>query len=219
MLYEFLSTNRTALLEKSADMSALQGTRSEPQSQSYGQISVFLDQLINILRLEESADAAASCAIGAGQSSLPATTMEMTRSAISHGRELRRLGFTIEEVVRNYGGMCQAITTLAIDMDAGIKVVEFRTLNRCLDEAIAKAVVAYTSPDLDPDSHEGPVTKMASRRLDGLAAMFHHAETATSAVRAIRSGRVGMEGATGAVLDRSLESLGMLIQDAIDQEI
>ena len=144
--------------------------------------------------------------------------MEVARSAISRGRELRRLGFTIEEVVRNYGGMCQAITTLAIDMDAGIEVVEFRTLNRCLDEAIAKAVVAYTSPDLDPDSHEGLVTKMASRRLDGLAAMFHHAETATSAVQAIRSGRVGMEGATGAVLDRSLESLGMLIQNAIDQE-
>ena len=68
MLHEFLSTNHIVLLEKSADMSALQGTRSEPQNHSDGQISVFLDQLINILRLEESAGAAASCAIGAGQS-------------------------------------------------------------------------------------------------------------------------------------------------------
>ena len=139
-------------------------------------------------------------------------TTEVARSAASHGRELHRLGFTIDEVVRNYGGMCQAITALAIDLDAGIEVAEFRTLNRCLDEAIAQAVVAYTSPERRQEP--GGAAKDATR-LDNLAAMYHYADSATAAVAALRTGRVGLEGATGAVLDKSLKSLSRLIDEAI----
>jgi hypothetical protein len=198
-------------------MSASQGSRSEPQNDSYGRISIFLDQLIDILRLEELSGAMPSHAGGAGVAPAPVPTAEMARSAASHGRELHRLGFTIDEVVRNYGGMCQAITTLALELDAGMEVAEFRTLNRCLDEGIAQAVVAFTSPDLGAgDTTPGSQPKDAAR-LDGLASMFHYVGTATAAVQALRTGRVGLEGATGAVLDRSLKNLTRLIDDAVRQ--
>ncbi|MBC7437573.1 MAG: hypothetical protein H7332_16080 [Bdellovibrionales bacterium] len=200
-------------------MSALQGARNELQSDSYGRISIFLDQVADILRLEELAGVAPDYADSADEAekaaaARPATvpTAEVARSAASHGRELRRLGFTIDEVVRNYGGMCQAITTLAMDLEADMKVAEFRTLNRCLDEAIAQAVVAYTSPERRQEPSDAD--KDASR-LDTLAAMYHYADSAKAAVTALRTGRVGLEGATGAVLDNSLKSLSRLIDDAI----
>ena len=215
MLHEFLAAHRTALLEKSAVMSALQSARTEPQSDSCGRISIFLDQQIDILQLEEGAAAVSSKAGNTGKPRLHVPTPELARSAASHGRELRSLGFTIEEVVRNYGGMCQAITTLAIDLDAGIMVAEFRTLNRCLDEGIAQAVVPYTSPELGRDGRTRTGSPKDDVLLDALAAMFHHVETATAAIRVVRTGRVGLEGATGAVLDRSLKSLSMLIESAI----
>lgn len=197
-------------------MATLQGSRSAAQCETYGQISIFLDQLVEILVVEEQTGAVPFIENASAASPLPVPTTELAHSATSHGKELRKLGFTIEEVVRTYGGLCQAITTLAIDLNAGIEVVEFRTLNRCLDEGIAQAVVAYGTPDPAPKLLAPGVPLKRADRLDDLAAMFSHVETAISAALAARAG-VGLGGATGVVLDRSLESLSSLIQEQIRQ--
>ena len=39
-------------------------------------------------------------------------------------------GFTVAQVVRDYGDFCQSITDLAMEMDAPISTDGFRTLNR-----------------------------------------------------------------------------------------
>ena len=52
--------------------------------------------------------------------------------AARHGKELLALGFTVDEVVHDYGDLRQAITGLALERDAPFLVDEFRTLNRCL---------------------------------------------------------------------------------------
>src|SRR5690348_15397486 len=57
--------------------------------------------------------------------------------------ELLQQGFTVDQVVHDYGDLCQAITDLAFDQSAPISTDEFRTLNRCLDNAIADAVTEY----------------------------------------------------------------------------
>jgi hypothetical protein len=49
----------------------------------------------------------------------------------------------VSQVVHDYGDVCQAITELAGEMDAPISTEDFRTLNRCLDDAIAGAVTEY----------------------------------------------------------------------------
>ena len=54
-----------------------------------------------------------------------------------------RLGFSVGQVVYDYGDLCQAVTELAFELNAKISVDEFQTLNRCLDDAIAQAVTEY----------------------------------------------------------------------------
>jgi signal transduction histidine kinase len=88
-------------------------------------VPVFLDQLRDALRL--------------GQ----VTNPEIGRSAIQHGHDLLRQGFSVSQVVHDYGDVCQAITELAVELDAPISIGDFRTLNRCLDDAIAGAVTEY----------------------------------------------------------------------------
>jgi hypothetical protein len=60
-----------------------------------------------------------------------------------HGHDLLLKGFTVSQVVHDYGDICQTITELALESKAPIDTADFRTLNRCLDEAIAGAVTVY----------------------------------------------------------------------------
>ena len=52
-------------------------------------------------------------------------------------------GFTVSQVVHDYGDVCQTITELAVETNAPIGTADFRMLNQCLDEAIASAVTIY----------------------------------------------------------------------------
>ena len=88
-------------------------------------VPVFLDQLVNALRL--------------GLRVNP----EITNSALQHGHDLLAQGFTVSQVVHDYGDVCQSITELAVEMNAPISTDDFRMLNRCLDDAIAGAVTEY----------------------------------------------------------------------------
>ena len=89
-------------------------------------VPLFLDQMVDALRL--------------GLRSSP----EIGRSAVLHGHDLLLQGFTVSQVVHDYGDVCQTITELAVEMNAPISTDDFRSLNRCLDEAIAAP-----SPDSD----------------------------------------------------------------------
>ena len=54
------------------------------------------------------------------------------------------LGFSVSQVVHGYGDICQASTELAIEQDEPITTDEFKTLNGCLDAAIAEALTEHT---------------------------------------------------------------------------
>jgi hypothetical protein len=41
-------------------------------------------------------------------------------------------GFTVSQVVHDYGDVCQSITDLAVEVNAPISTDDFRMLNRCL---------------------------------------------------------------------------------------
>jgi len=47
--------------------------------------------------------------------------------------------------VHDYGDVCQSVTALAVEQGVAISTDEFRTLNRCLDDAIADAVASFGS--------------------------------------------------------------------------
>ncbi len=204
MLHEFLIANRDELVrrcrEKVAKRSAPQPTTIELE---HG-IPLFLEQLIVTLRVELSAPRESA-------SHVPA---EIGATAGKHGNELLRKGFTVDQVVHDYGDLCQAITELAAERKAPVTVDEFRTFNRCLDNAIADAVTAFGRARDKLISAEG--AQQMNERLGELAhELRNHLNSAILAFDAIKTGNVAVTGATGNVLDRSL--LGL--RDVIDRSL
>ena len=144
-----------------------------------------------------------------------AVLSEMGATAKEHGRELLQHGFTIDQVVHDYGDLCQAATDLAVELDVPISNHEFRTLNRCLDNAIA---VAATEFNAQRDNIFADKDALANERLGCFAhELRNHLNSATLALTAIKAGSVGLTGATGAVLDRSLVALRRLIDRSLSE--
>ena len=139
MLHEFLTTNRIALIERCRVKVSKRSASQAIEAQQYG-IARFLDQLIETLHAQPARSRKISGAPDGGDK---AALSEMGVSAARHGRELSRQGYTVEQVVRDYGDLCQAITDAAFQCGARIEVDEFRTLNRCLDNAIAESVTEW----------------------------------------------------------------------------
>jgi signal transduction histidine kinase len=197
MLDQFLCDNRRELIDRCRLRAA---QRSPPRSGAtpaeHG-IPVFLDQLIGCLRSAESSAAP-----------------QMGTSAASHGAELLRNDFTIDQVVHDYGDLCQAVMELAIERGAVIEVAEFRTLNLALDDAIADAVTEYCSGSSTLVAERG--MRAETERLGHLAhELRNQVHTATLALAAIKAGNVGVLGATGALLDRTMAELRRLVDRAL----
>ena len=153
---------------------------------------MFLDQLVDELRVGLSS----SSAIGT--------------AAVQHGRDLLHQGYTVSQVVHDYGDVCQAITEMAVERRASISPDDFRMLNRCLDDAIAGAVTEY-GHGRDQSLDRGPAGEKA--HLVGLAReLLTSIHTATVALEAIKSGHVGIAGSTGTVLDQSLSGAHVLME-------
>ncbi|MCU0688081.1 MAG: HAMP domain-containing histidine kinase [Polyangiaceae bacterium] len=159
-------------------------------------IPIFLDQLTEALRLESPSEAS------------------MGATATKHGSELLRHGFTVAQVVHDYGDACQSITELSIERDVEITTEDFRVLNRCLDNAIADAVTEYgRQRELDVSAQGA---QQETERLGSFAHELRNLlNNATLAFEAVKSGSVGVQGSTGAVLGRSLNRL----RDLVDRSL
>ena len=211
MLHEFLTSNRTVLIDRCRVMV---GSRSNPKAtedELVQGIPTFIDQLIETLKVEQSSESQNNSLTVRNARGEVASDVGTT--AALHGRDLFLKGFTIEQVVRDYGDVCQAVTNLAVETAAPISVDEFRTFNRCLDNAIAGAVTEYAkrTPAANDDNLQA-----SNARLGALAQeLRNHLNTSILAVTAMKSGSVGTDGATAAVLDRSL----MAMRDIIDRSI
>ncbi len=175
-------------------------------------IPIFLDQLIETLRVEQTSERGRSPEIsGIAGGGTPSQIGDM---ATLHGRNLLNQGFTLEQVVRDYGDVCQAVTNLAYELGARIEVDEFRTFNRCIDNAMASAVGAYALHQAAA-VEEDNVLASNSRMGSLVHELRNYLHIVTYAVQAIKAGNVGMLGATGAVLDRSLLGMRHLIDRSL----
>jgi len=215
MLHEFLFANRSELIERCVLKVARRPTPAATVAELSHGIPMFLDQLIKTLRIEQMSDPLRSREVsgpagGDGSSGLS----EIGKEAARHGFELLEHGFTVDQVVHDYGDLCQAIMDLAQGHSEPIDIDEFRTLNRCLDNAIADAVTEFGNRrELLTASRDA---KAMNERLGFLAHEVRNLiHTATLAVAAIKAGNVGLAGATGQVLDRSLIGLSNLINRSL----
>jgi hypothetical protein len=137
-------------------------------------------------------------------------------AALEHGRDLLRSGFTIAQVVHDYGDACQTITELAIERKAPIRTEEFRALNKCLDNAIAEAVTEYAR------QHELDALAEGTRRSNEYLGFFAHElrnllASGMLAFDALRSGSVGIRGSTADVLEHSLVGLRDLVDRSLTE--
>jgi signal transduction histidine kinase len=213
MLHEFLTNHRLDLIERCRFKVAKRLAPKITDAELAHGIPAFLDQLIKTLRVEQTSEPLRSRRVSGPAGGGPALS-EIGTTAALHGRELSLQGFTVEQVVHDYGDLCQAITDLAFERGTPIEIDEFRTLNRCLDNGIADAVTEYAFQR--NSLLENSEVRALNERLGFLAhELRNHLHIATLAVTAIKAGNVGITGATGAVLDRSLVGMRSLIDRSL----
>lgn len=196
MLSEFVTSNQPEIIARCrARVGARMAPRPTVFELEHG-IPLFLDQLATALRSKLAHAAAVST------------------TATKHGADLLRMGFSIAQVVHDYGDACQSITELAIEQGVTITTAEFQALNLCLDDAIAGAVTEFAR------QREIDIVDAHSRRAtEDLGYLAHELRnligTATLAYEALTSGSVGISGSTGAIVGRSLTRL----RDLVDRSL
>jgi hypothetical protein len=207
MLHEFVSSNRKEVISRCRSKV---GQRNSPpvtaSELEYG-VPLFLGQLVDALRSEHESGF---------PSKLPPSA-ESRHGAALHGKKLLEEGYTVEQVVHDYGDICQSITELAKERAAPVTVDEFHTMNRLLDNAIADAAASYGrhrdeahgAPHGDHDLHERMGTLAEDQR--------KLLETALKALDALKVGNIGLMGATGTLLEDSLVRLRDLIDRSLPE--
>jgi signal transduction histidine kinase len=198
MLHEFITQYRTDIIARTRDRVRGRPWPSVSSGELEHGVPLFLTQLSETLRLEATASPFSSDAIGS--------------TATRHGGELVAAGFTVSQVVHDYGDICQAITEIALEQNAPITVEEFHTLNRCLDTAIAEAVTEHTRVVTGQRSEQDVARLGASaHELRDLL------NTALLAFHALKRGTVPVNGSTGAVLGRSLTGMIAVVDRSLSE--
>ena len=192
MLHEFIAINREEIIRLCRAKVAKRSTPPPTAAEIDHGVPMFLDQLGNALRL-----------------GLTSNT-EISETAIQHGHDLLLQGFTMSQVVHDYGDICQSIIELATERKTSIGPDDFRMLNHCLDDAIAGAVTQYAR-----ERNQSAVDEETARVSERLGLMGHEMRnllnTAIIAFEVLKSGNVGVGGTTGAVVERSLTAARELL--------
>ena len=213
MMHHFLSSNRDELTARCRAKVSQRPGRAASSGQLKNGIPIFLDQLIRTLKLEQSKQFDASRRLSGAPGGGTASS-EIGTFAAQHGKDLLKLGFSVDQVVHDYGDLCQAITDLAVERNTPFLVDEFRTLNRCLDNAIAEAVTefSYHKDSIAAEKHAADANERAGHFVHELRNLLG---TASLAFVAAKAGNLSLTGATGSILERSIASLGRLIDASI----
>jgi hypothetical protein len=192
VLQEFIATNRDEILTRWHTQAAARRAPPPAGDEIDSAIPVFLDQLENTLRFG------------------PSSGWQIGHAATTHGHALHHRGYTVSQVVHYYGDVCQAITGLAVEQAATFTSADVRTLNHCLDDAIAGAVTEY-----GVDRPQSDVGREPPPGREGLGFFTHElrnlTNTALVAFELLKTGNVGVAGSTGAVLHRSLLGITALV--------
>src|SRR5690242_5684588 len=122
MLHELIDMNRDDIIRRCRVKLAGWLDPTAANAALDHDVPTFLDQLTDAVR-----DGSTS-------------TSESGRGAIRERYGLPRESFSVSQVAHEYGEVCQAIAELAVELNAPLSAADVRTLNRCLDDAIASAV-------------------------------------------------------------------------------
>ncbi len=196
MLHHFVTAHREELIRLTRHKIAQRtAPRALAEELDHG-VPIFLDHLIQVLDREAPHPAAAQQEVG--------------ENASRHGQDMLRQGFTVAQLVHDYGAVCQSITQLAGERGLAISAEDYRALNAFLDDAIADAVTGYGK------QREQVLSEEETGRLGFFAHELRNLiSSALLAYQVLKSGRVGITGNTGDALGRSLKSL----RDLVDRSL
>lgn len=191
LLSEFVTEHREEIMARCIAKTAAH--TSLPASEVMRGIPLFVDQLVEVLQGKQHVEAA------------------VTNASTARGAELLRRGFTIGQVVHDYGHVCQTVTSLAIERGHQIVAEEFQLLNLCVDNAIAGAVTEYVRRrELEV------AADIRDRSTDDLELLSYEVGnlvwSAALAFDALITGPVAATSSTSAVVRRSLASLRGLLE-------
>jgi signal transduction histidine kinase len=198
MLHEFLTANRTEILDRSRAKLAVRGAPTPTESELENGLPLFFNQLVAILKARKGER-------GSGNDRVSA-------SATLHGAELLRIGVTVGQVVEDYGSICQSVTEMAEERGVAITVDEFHTFNGCLDEATSQAVMEYQQ-QRDRTAESPGVAHLGFLAHE----MRNLLSTSMLTFDALRKGTVGLHGSTGAMHGRSLRRMRDLIDRTLTE--
>src|SRR5687768_8465479 len=196
MLHEFITAYRDPIIARTREKLTDRPWALVSENELEHGVPLFLSQLSATLQLE----------IG----ERPASDAAMALSATAHGSELRALGFTISQVVHDYGDICQAITEIALEQKLPITTEEFNTLNRYLDIAIAQAVMEFAR--ITAESRMKEELERTGHLAHEIRDVLH---SAVLAFNTLKLGTVAVNGSTGTVLGRSLMNLRDLVDNTL----
>jgi len=202
MLHEFLTENRQLLIARCREKVAKRVESTEVASSIENGVPLFLDQLAETLKAEQ------TTGVRNGDSEPAPAPTAIGRAAALHGADLLRRGFTVDQVVHDYGDVCQCVTTLAVERATAISTNEFRTLNRCLDDAIADAVTAFGEARQVSLDHQAQTSQQLL--VDFTADHRRLVAIALQSFAALKTGNIGIGGATGTLLGHTLKELDVL---------
>ncbi|MEO7547580.1 MAG: sensor histidine kinase, partial [Ramlibacter sp.] len=110
MMSNFLVNNRDELIIRCKLKVSQRLGRGASEKQLSSGVPLFLDQLTRTLEAEQQNDGQESLAISGAAGGDRLALSELGVSATTHGRELLLLGYSVDQVVHDYGDLCQAIT-------------------------------------------------------------------------------------------------------------
>lgn len=221
MLSKFLKENKSEILEiAKLESLSIAGVRPTSEQLMVG-LPIFFQQIVCILDIEKKKSpyllvkidnkARAKAATDSDEVAMAMASghpgdVEIAKSGGLLGVELFRLGYTLSHVVHIYGSLCQAITGLAVKKSIDINTIGFRSLNRCLDVAIAGAVTEFQKlRELQNKNDEVKRCGSCAHELRNSLG------TALMSFQLMKSGEVGFSGNVGQVLERSLKRMEELI--------
>jgi len=207
MLLDLLTSHRNELIARSrARVAKRFAPDTVPSVVEHG-VPLFLEQLADTLRAESKTNVRPITRLDPTPTSSP-----IGRAAALHGVELLHLGYTVDQVVHHYGDVCQAVAEMAIERHATISADQFRTLNRCLDEAIADAVSAFAH------DRETAIAHGAMNLQERFGSLADEQRRLLSLVietfSAMQAGKIGVAGASATALLKMLHELRDILDRA-----
>jgi signal transduction histidine kinase len=197
-LVEFITENRNDILRLAREKITERKWPVTSVHELENGLPKFLSQVAETLQLKPTPD------------KFPSSLISDT--AGKHGSQALAEGFSIAQVVHDYGDVCQAVTELAVEKKVKITAEDFQTFNLCLDNAIAGAVTEF-SRQSDEMIGEGEAERLGHLTHE----LRNHLSTAMLSYAAVKTGKVAFGGSTGLILGRSLMGMRDLLDTTISE--